>query len=185
MGQLRIIAGQLRGRRIPIPAGVAVRPTGDRVREALFSIIGARVENAAVLDAYAGSGALGLEALSRGARAVTFIEQDRRLTQALRACAERCGVAERCAFLEGPAVTLLDRGAAAGPFELILADPPYDSVDPPRFLALAAARLAPGGWVVLERDSTAPPPEGGPELEQFRSCRYARAALHLYRPSSR
>ena len=71
MGTLRIIAGEHRGRRIAVPGGVRVRPTADRVREALFSILGAAVTGARVLDAYAGSGALGFEALSRGARAAT------------------------------------------------------------------------------------------------------------------
>ena len=101
MGYLRIIGGEHRGRRIAVPRGVAVRPTADRVREALFSILGPRVPGARVLDAYAGSGALGFEALSRGALEATLVEAQRRALSTLRATARELGLEGRVVLHHG------------------------------------------------------------------------------------
>jgi 16S rRNA (guanine966-N2)-methyltransferase len=120
---LRIIAGTWRGRRFKLPAGTQVRPTPDRVRETLFNWIGPRIVQARCLDLYAGSGILGLEALSRGAADVQFVDADRRLTAALAAQLERleseAGVATLRAeqFLQRP---------AGEPYDIVFLDPPYD-----------------------------------------------------------
>lgn len=179
MGQLRIVAGELRGRRIEVPSGVAVRPTADRIREALFSILGARVCGARVLDAYSGSGALGFEALSRGAARVVFVEADRRVLAGLIHNAEKLAVRDRCLFRAAQAAEWLS-GEAQGEFELILADPPYGRGEGGRFLPCAARRLAAGGTIVVERDgrdSPAPAPAG---LPCYRSQRYGRTCLDFY-----
>jgi len=100
MGQIRIIAGSLKNRRIRVPPGEAVRPTSDRAREALFNILGTRVEGATVLDLYAGSGALGIEAFSRGAAVVTFLEADRKVLRVLQDNIRDLGIPDHCrAFL--------------------------------------------------------------------------------------
>jgi len=180
---LRIIAGQLRGRRIAVPANSSVRPTPERVREALFSILGDRVDGARVLDAFAGSGALGFEALSRGAARVVFLEGDRRVAAGLRANAAALAVEARCEVVEGRLPATPSRVAVGGPFELILADPPYAEAGPEGAAALEAlARLlAPGGMLVWERASRGAGPECA-RLGRARTRRYGNTALDLFEP---
>jgi 16S rRNA (guanine966-N2)-methyltransferase len=183
LGTLRIIAGSLRGRRIKVPDGQEVRPTSDRVREALFGILGPSVEGLRVLDPYAGSGALGFEALSRGAVAATFLESNRDVLRVLHANAAALGVEDRCTFHAGRATGLLEKGTARGPFDLVLADPPYRDPEARRFLdALGRpGLLAPGARVVLERDRGTPeevPSRAG--LTLSRTARYGRTCLDFY-----
>jgi 16S rRNA (guanine966-N2)-methyltransferase len=184
VGYLRIIGGEHRGRRIAVPRGAVVRPTADRAREALYSILGSAVTGARVLDAYAGSGALGLEALSRGAGRATFIEADRRALLTLRANASTLGVESRCVLHHGPVVEVLAGRAVAGPFELILADPPYGAGEARPFLELAAGLLAEAGLIVLEREAR----DGltvAAGLECTRTARYGRCSLDFYIRTSR
>src|SRR5262245_2809993 len=100
---MRIIAGASKGRRLEAPSWDGLRPTSDKLRETLFNVIAARVPDAMVLDVFAGSGALGLEALSRGASRAVFIERDRRAATLIADNAERCGVRERCAIIRDAA----------------------------------------------------------------------------------
>jgi 16S rRNA (guanine(966)-N(2))-methyltransferase RsmD len=120
---VRVIAGAYKGRRLHTPAGLATRPTADRVREALFSILGP-VDGARVLDLFAGSGALGLEALSRGAAAAVFVDSDPRAVAAIRRNLEAIGV--DAAVHRRDALAYL-RSASDGPFDLVFLDPPYSS----------------------------------------------------------
>jgi 16S rRNA (guanine966-N2)-methyltransferase len=182
VGRLRIVAGELKGRRIEVPDEAATRPTGDRTREALFDILGAQVRGARVLDAYSGSGALGFEALSRGAASVMFIESDAGAIARLKKSAERLGVAARCDVRAGRVDEVLGDRQVAGPFDLVLADPPYGSTERPILLALVRGRLAPGGLVVLER-AAAEPPAVAVGLERVREARYGRSSLDFYRLS--
>lgn len=183
MGTLRIIAGQLGGRRIRVPPSAAVRPTPERVREALFSILGPATTSARVLDAYSGSGALGFEALSRGARHAVFVEADRQVCRWLSSNAESLGVGDRCRIVVGSAVEVLPRLAPAR-FDLILADPPYDGDEAARFLPRVAALglLVAEGTLVLERAARGPvlPVPAGP-LTLVRSSRYGDTRLEFYR----
>jgi len=183
MGRIRIIAGELKGRRLSVPESGGLRPTGERVREALFSILGERVAGARLLDAYAGSGALGFEALSRGSREVVFVESDAAAAARLRENAERLGVADRCAVHRAEAAAWLRHRPGAQPFEVILADPPWAAEDErASFLRAAAGHLAPGGWLVLERDAGRGEPEPvPPELPRFRTARYGRTILDFHR----
>ncbi len=130
---MRIVAGSFRGRRIEAPAGQGTRPTTDRVREALFSsltsLCGPDLGGGLVLDVFAGSGALGLEALSRGTDHVTFVERDRRALSALNANVAALGVSGEVSIRIGDAFSLVRRGALKGPYSLILLDPPY-TLDP-------------------------------------------------------
>ena len=120
---MRIVAGRHKGRRLRAPAGAATRPTADRVREAVFSIVGP-VEGMRVLDLYAGSGALGLEALSRGAESATFVESGRPALAAIRANLEAAG--EKAEVVASDAIKWL-RAAADREFDLVFCDPPYDA----------------------------------------------------------
>jgi 16S rRNA (guanine966-N2)-methyltransferase len=160
---VRIVAGAWRGRRLAAPPGTATRPTADKVRQALFDMLlhapwGGRgtVAGARVLDAFAGTGALGLEALSRGAAHATFVEHGRAALAALRANVAACGAADRASVLAGD-VTRLPPGE---PFSLIFLDPPYgQGLVEAALAALARARrIAPGALVVAEagRDETLP-----------------------------
>lgn len=137
--KLRIVAGEFGGRRIRTPKGRETRPTRESVREAWFSALGERVTGARVLDLFAGSGALGLEALSRGAAHVDFVERSRRGAAALERNIEELGVADRTAVHREEAFSFLDRISGSVAYDIALADPPYGSD--------AAARL-----VRLNRD---------------------------------
>jgi 16S rRNA (guanine966-N2)-methyltransferase len=151
---LRVIAGSYRGRRLHAPRGRTTRPTSARVREALFQILGA-LEGAHVLDLYAGSGALGIEALSRGASDVVFVEQDRAALSCIRENVETVGVSERALVLGRP-VASIEKALGEARFDLVLCDPPWDELE----MALAALarlasseRLAPGARVLLEHSA--------------------------------
>jgi 16S rRNA (guanine966-N2)-methyltransferase len=122
---LRIVAGEFGGRRIGVPPGRQVRPTGERVREAWFSALGDRVGDASVVDLFAGSGALGIEALSRGAATVHFVEEDRRCFDALRDNIESLEISARTRLHRGDVFTFLSRLGDEPRFDLALADPPY------------------------------------------------------------
>jgi len=121
---MRIIAGALKGRRLAPPDFEGLRPTSDKLRETLFNVIAGRVRGATVLDAFAGTGALGIEALSRSAAQVTFVDTDRRAVALVSENVRRCGVAERCVIIRGRLVEVSQHLAMA-PFDLILLDPPY------------------------------------------------------------
>ena len=177
MGKLRIIAGTLRGRRIPVPAG-SLRPTSDRAREGLFGVLGPRLAGARILDLYAGTGALGIEGLSRGARSAVFVERDRRLADHLRRQLELLELAERGRVLQGDVALFLTRGLVAGPFDLVLADPPYDLHLSPEIVAAATGLLVSGGVLALEREASAGAvePRGG---ALWRTVRYGRTAFDL------
>ncbi|HZT50703.1 MAG TPA: 16S rRNA (guanine(966)-N(2))-methyltransferase RsmD [Stellaceae bacterium] len=164
---MRIIAGKHRGRRLEAPPGLAVRPTGERAREALFDILAHGrfaerpvYEDARVLDAFAGTGALGLEALSRGARFATFLENDRAARAALQRNIAALGETPRAQVMAADA---LHPPRASGPCDLVFLDPPYgEPVAAPALTALAAAGwLAEAALIVVElaaRASFAPPP---------------------------
>ena len=150
---MRVIAGRFKGRRLEAPTWEGIRPTSDKLRETLFNILAPHIESAKVLDGFAGTGAIGIEALSRGARHVTFVERDRRAASLIAANLARCGVEEGYTIECGDVASVLRRAPAGAAFDLILLDPPYDA-DPDtvtRALAASADRLAPDGWLVLER----------------------------------
>ena len=154
---MRVIAGRYGGRRLKAPPGAATRPTGDRVREALFSILGARVDDARVLDLFAGSGALGLEALSRGAALATFVESGQSALTALRANLAALGADAE--VVRADALRWLRAAPdTARQYDLVFLDPPYGraaELGGPLSESLPAV-LAPGALVVAECDRRAP-----------------------------
>lgn len=180
---MRITGGIWRSRRLVAPKGQATRPTSDRVREALFSILTSEGvfggEGPAVLDLYAGSGALAFEALSRGATRAVLVEHARDALTAIRANAKSLQADVRVVATK---VESAVAGLGAETFDLILVDPPYIEVTRPRFvepLAVAATTLRPGGILVLEHAAAdGPPPIAGLDVERTR--RYGDTALTLY-----
>ncbi len=123
---LRVIAGEAGGRRLVAPKG-DVRPTADRVKESLFASLGPeRLEGAVVLDLFAGSGALGIEALSRGAASAVFVDKDRRAREALRTNLATTGYADRARVSQARVTAFLGRAATGDAFNLVFLDPPYD-----------------------------------------------------------
>jgi 16S rRNA (guanine966-N2)-methyltransferase len=178
---VRIIAGRLGGRRIRVPEAGEVRPTPERVREALFSILADRLLGASVLDLYAGSGALGLEAISRGADRVVSVESDRRVEAVLRANVEALGVGASVRVLRADVRTAVERLLGSQSFDLVLADPPYASDETALLEGLVAcSRLEPGGWVVVERPTRGAAPSPPPGLEHLRSAVYGDSRLDFY-----
>ena len=150
---MRIIAGQLRGRPLLAPPGSATRPTADRVREALFSMLASRLgtfEGLRVADLFAGSGALGFEALSRGAAEAVFVEPDAKARAAIQANAAKLGLTDKVRVLGGSALAL----PRSDPFDLILADPPYANGSGSAVVKAVtdAGWLAPGGWLSVETE---------------------------------
>jgi 16S rRNA (guanine966-N2)-methyltransferase len=148
---LRVIAGDLKGRRLKAPTWEGLRPTSDKLRETLFNILAPRVAGARVLDGYAGTGAVGIEALSRGAAHVTFVERDRRAVRLIRENLAICRLERGYTIEDGDLLSVLRRPGMAASFELILLDPPYDITNTADALAAAVPCLAEGGLLVLER----------------------------------
>jgi len=152
---LRIIAGELGGRRLRAPTGLRTRPTADRVREALFNILGPPPDGAWVLDLYAGSGALGIEALSRGAAHAVFIDADARACRQISDNLRSLGLASRGTVLCGRVLSLLPQLASRplAPFSWVFADPPYASDEPAQLVLQLArgSRLAEDAVLVFER----------------------------------
>jgi 16S rRNA (guanine966-N2)-methyltransferase len=176
---MRIVAGAARGRRLTAPRGDEVRPTADRVKEALFSSLQPVVPGASVLDLYAGAGGLGLEALSRGAARVTFVERGNAALQALRRNVEVVGLAG-ATVVAGDAARALREGLVGGPFDLVLADPPYrlPKAELAALLAALVEHLAPGATVVVERAARDGVPPWPAELSPGEPRRYGDTALH-------
>lgn len=182
----RIIAGELGGRRLHTPKGALTRPTSDRTREALFSSLVARgvVKGARVLDLFAGSGALGIEAISRGAARAVLVDRDRSAVSAMKRSLGDLG-------LRSARVVARDVGAFVGgpaeAFDLVFLDPPYDLTE--ELLGRILERLT-DGWlaedavVVVERSARSPEPTwpAGLELEQTRT--YGETAIHIAQPGS-
>ena len=177
---MRIVAGSRKGHRIAAPKGLATRPTGDRVREAAFNLVGA-VDGATVLDLFAGSGAMGLEALSRGARRCVFVESDGAAARAIQAHLEKLRLTG-AVMLRRDALDVLREEATAGRlYDLVVADPPYDAWAElePRLAQTLPAVLAPDGLAVVE---TAAKVEPQLPLDLVTSRRYGSARITIFRP---
>lgn len=155
-GELRIIGGRWRSRRVAFEAADGVRPTPDRVRQTLFDWLAPRIEGARCLDLFAGSGALGLEALSRGAAFVRFVDSGRAQVARIAEALQRLGAADRAEASVADAVRELSR-PIADPYDVVFLDPPYDSGLLERALPLVSAALAPDARVYVEWPASARP----------------------------
>jgi 16S rRNA (guanine(966)-N(2))-methyltransferase RsmD len=177
---MRVIAGELKGQRLVAPRGWKVRPTSDRVREATFSALGERVDGAQVLDLYCGTGALAIEALSRGAAAAVLVDRDSRPALGN---VERLGLSERAELVRadvGRWLAQVSELQAAGKFDLVFVDAPYklaDRVEQDLNTHLPQL-LAPGGRAIVE--SGARRPLRVDSLERLRQRRYGAADVSIY-----
>lgn len=161
------------------PTWSGLRPTSDKLRETLFNIIAPRVGGARVLDVFAGTGAVALEALSRGAAAATCVENDRRAVSLIEENREKCGATDRCAIIRDAAERALSRPVPGGPFDVIVLDPPYDYAALEKVVASAATQRASGGLLVLEHAARVTPP-APPGLTVTRTVTSGDSALSFY-----
>lgn len=181
---MRIVAGRLRSRRLAARVPDGTRPTSDRLRETLFNILGPRVLESVFLDAYSGTGAVGIEALSRGAAWVCFVERSGRALSAIRTNLAALGVTE------GYRILGMDLGRALRVgteecvcFDLAFLDPPYETEELyRRDLALlgAGSLVRPGGWVITEHARGVRMPESAGSLRRSRSIRQGRSVLTIF-----
>ena len=181
---VRVIGGLARGRRLHAPPGRQTRPTSDYLREVLFDLLGQQVSGRSFLDLYAGTGAVGIEALSRGAARAVFVEHDRRAVASLRRNLEVSGLMEKAEVVPAEVLRYLRRAASTPHrFDMIFLDPPYRGADAATALLLIASKglLAPGGMVIMERSSQSAslPAPGG--IAQVREVRHGDSILELYR----
>ena len=175
---MRIIAGTLKGRCLETPDWPGLRPTSDRLRETLFNVLAPRIEGARMLDAYAGTGAVGIEALSRGAAHVTFVEQDRRAQRLIEANLARCGVKDRYAIIRAGFA-----GTAVGPsppWDILFLDPPYGAAHLTQAIELAAPLVGPGALLVIEHAKRDKAPDQAVGLTRTRELLSGDSALSFY-----
>lgn len=179
----RITGGALAGRTVRVAGAHSpgFRPSAARLREALFNILGSRIVGARVADLYAGTGLVGIEAISRGAAFVVFVEASRTLARALRESLEALGIESANRVIAGRLPRALER--LEGVFDIVFLDPPYDDPAATETLAAVSSKLAAGGLVVYEHSSRYNPPErpGGLQLVERRV--YGDSAVGLYSAS--
>jgi 16S rRNA (guanine966-N2)-methyltransferase len=180
---MRVIAGRFKGRRLKAPSWDGLRPTSDKLRETLFNILAPRMEGARVVDGYAGTGAVGIEAISRGAAHVTFIENDRRAVALIEDNLRSCGVDGGYTIQRGDVATVLP-GLGSNAFDLILLDPPYDIVTIASVLEASAGVLADGGLAVLEH-ATRREIEQVAQLEPVRRVKSGDSTLTIFAARTR
>lgn len=181
---MRVLAGRLKGRRIDFGAREGLRPTSDKVREAVFDVIRARCADARVLDLYCGTGAMGIEALSAGAASAAFVDSDPVACRRLRENLLRLGVDSAATIRRADALDQADRFASAGMrFDLVFLDPPYgQGLAQAGFERVARADLcASGGLVVVETRKSEPAPAPRPEFECVRERLYGDTCVRIYR----
>jgi len=187
---MRVIAGIYRGRVLSAPSWTGLRPTSDKLRETIFNILAPRLPGARVLDLYAGTGALGIEALSRGAAVVTFVERDRRAQKLIEENLGRCGITDGYVIIRASVTDALaqlhDRSAVANasPFDIAFLDPPYDrgpgTGEITATLASAANLMGQGAVVVLEHSRRRPSTPTAGRLVRTREVTAGESALAFY-----
>lgn len=176
---MRIVSGSARGRKLITPVGMDIRPTTDKVKEALFSILQFELQNKRVLDLFAGTGQLGLEALSRGASHVTFTDSSQKAVDLVKKNAAVTGFADHCTVVRTDAFAFLQRTTET--FDIVFLDPPYEQGLYKRAMDLLPRVLAPGAVVVAETRPDEDLPVAVGPLRLYRTYRYSAIALTVYR----
>jgi len=177
-GRIRIIGGRWRGTRLDVPQRPGLRPTSDRVRETLFNWLQTALPGARVIDLFAGSGALGLEAVSRGAAKATLVEHDPALARALREVAARLEGGDAVEVVAADALAWLHAQPDAG-FDIAFVDPPFDANLWGGVLPALAPKLAHDAWLYVESPAElAPAPQPGWRLHREGRTREVRFALY-------
>ena len=177
---MRIIAGELKGRTLETPRWHGLRPTSDRLRETLFNVLGPRIRGARLLDAYAGTGAVGIEALSRGAAHVTFVEQDPRAVALIERNLTRCGVTDRHAIIRSGFAGAF-ASAPGTLFDIVFLDPPYGRGSLADALDAAAPLAGPDTLLVIEHARRDQAPDDRGPLRRTRVLTSGDSALGFYR----
>jgi 16S rRNA (guanine(966)-N(2))-methyltransferase RsmD len=178
---MRVIAGTLKGRRLEAPKWDGLRPTSDKLRETLFNVLAPRMPGASVLDAYAGTGAVGIEALSRGAASVTFVEHDPRAVHLIETNLQRCAVPDRYAIIRARFADVQGR-LGGRTFDVVFADPPYGAQEMIAALEAGAPLVAAGGILVLEHAARDAAPAAAGALVRTRDLVSGDSALAFYSP---
>jgi 16S rRNA (guanine966-N2)-methyltransferase len=177
---MRVTGGTGRGKRLRVPAGDRVRPTSDKVKQALFNILGSAVEGASFLDLFAGTGAIGIEALSRGAARVVFVDDARRSLDAIRRNLIQAGPGGHARVVASRAEAYIRKGAEQ--FTLVFLDPPYTTeIKPLLELIAGSALLRPDTVIVAEHFKKQPSPERAGTLVRYRQAVYGDTVLAFYR----
>jgi len=182
---MRVIGGTYRGRRLRTLAGLSVRPTSDRLRETLFNIISSRIADSRFLDLCAGSGAVGIEALSRGASHVTFVDSSRHASSVIQSNLDDLGIAENVSVISRDAAAALRHlDTSEESFDIVFFDPPYASEIYDQVLKrLGSARLvSSGGLVIVEHLAKTPPKLESGMLSLRRELKQGESALAFYEP---
>lgn len=182
---MRVIAGSARGRRLEAPAGLSTRPLTDRIKESLFAILSPRLPDSVFLDLFAGSGSAGIEALSRGAASVVFVELDSEALRCLDRNLERCGLKERSEVLRQDVLKCLPFFSHRQRcFDIIYADPPFTQPELfDRFMGVMAANAAvmgAEGIMILRGPRGMELPERSGPLLRYRREQYGESVLHFY-----
>jgi 16S rRNA (guanine(966)-N(2))-methyltransferase RsmD len=177
---MRVSGGTGRGQRLKVPTGSRVRPTSDKVKQALFNILGDRVTDASFLDLYAGAGGIGIEALSRGASSVVFVDSSRESLSVVKKNIERTGFGERAQVVFAKVESYLKK--PSGPYDIIFLDPPYaEELQPLLGLIAGSGIVKSGGIVVAEHFKKKPSPEKAGNLVLSRQARYGDTVLAFYK----
>lgn len=177
---MRVTGGTGRGKRLKAPPGLRVRPTSDKVKQALFNILGEKVTDAAFLDLFAGAGGIGIEALSRGAGRVVFVDDSRRSLEVIRENIEQTGLGDRAEVVASRAEAYLRRTKER--FDLLFLDPPYaEELKPLLELISGAGVLKPEAIVLAEHFRKQPSPEKAGALTLYREAKYGDTILAFYR----
>ncbi|WP_447976773.1 16S rRNA (guanine(966)-N(2))-methyltransferase RsmD [Candidatus Nitrospira bockiana] len=179
---MRVISGAQKGRRLLISKSRRLRPTSGRVKEALFSILGDRIPGSTFLDLYAGTGAVGIEALSRGARRAAFVESDAQSVRLLHANVERCGLSAQSDIRPSSVDAFLAHGGGRDVFDIVFADPPYGDERAAALLPSLSrsAIIGPHTIVILEHPAKQQPPAHVGRLVRTRQYRYGDTMLSLF-----
>jgi 16S rRNA (guanine966-N2)-methyltransferase len=181
---MRVIAGAYKGRRLVAPTWAGLRPTSDRLKESIFGILAPVIAGARVLDGFAGSGALGIEALSRGAASVVFVEIDGRAAGLIERNLAHCRIADGYVMIRAEFTRAMRQLAADRPFDVALLDPPYDLAELDAVVEAAAGRMAPGGVLVLEHASRRQAPAGAGAFAAARQVKAGEGAVTFYREAA-
>lgn len=177
---MRVIAGTLKGRRIDSPDWEGLRPTSDKLRETLFNVLATRIQGAQVLDGFAGTGAVGIEALSRGAAHVTFVERDPRAVTLIESNLTRCGVSDRYAIIRARFAGT-ERPPGSGSFDVIFLDPPYGEIELLSAIDTAEPLVQEDTLLIVEHARRDAGPESRGALVRTRLLTSGDSALAFYR----
>jgi 16S rRNA (guanine(966)-N(2))-methyltransferase RsmD len=177
---MRVIAGEFKGRKLEAPNWAGLRPTSDKLRETLFNILTARIEGACVLDGFAGTGAVGIEALSRGASHVTFVERDSRAARLIDKNVESLGARERHAIIRAEIAAAVRR-LAGKRFDIVFLDPPYGAAALTAALSAIEPIVDGNTLVVIEHAKRDAAPERHGSLERMREVHSGDSSLAFYR----